>query len=263
MTWKPSRIVTLLTDFGQQDAYVGVMKGVLYSHAAELRAVVDLTHDIEPQDVHAAAFQLMHAWRWFPEGTVHVAVVDPGVGSERAVLMARDEGHVFLAPDNGLLGPVLSADAEVRALDVERFGLPERSRTFHGRDVFAPAAAAIAQGLDPSETGPPTELTARASLPAARRQDDGWAGEVVLVDRFGNLISNVPADAIAGDPASWTVRIRGRSLPVRSAYAEGGPGELLALADSFGRLEVAQRDGNAAAALVCGRGEPLTLGRTR
>ena len=147
--WRPSGIVTLLTDYGLDDAYVGAVKGVLYARGGAGLRVADLTHSVPPQDVRSAAFHLAHAWRWYPPGTVHVAVCDPGVGTERDVLVALFEDHAFLAPDNGLLGPVVGELADVRALDLERFALPRRSRTFHGRDVFAPAAAALAGGLDP------------------------------------------------------------------------------------------------------------------
>jgi S-adenosylmethionine hydrolase len=193
---------------------------------------------------------------------VHVAVVDPGVGSERSILVARDGANVFLAPDNGLLGPVLSARAEVRALDLERFSLPDRSRTFHGRDVFAPTAARLAAGLDPSECGPPVRDWARLAFPEPREGPEGeLLGEVLVTDRFGNLVTNVPAARLAGPPSEWTASVGGVDVPLAAAYADAAPGSALALVDSFGYWEVAVRDGDAAEVLRVGPGAAVTFRR--
>lgn len=259
--WLPSGVVTLTTDFGLTDPYVGVMKGVLLSQGSGLR-LVDLTHGIPAQDVRSAAFHLAHSWSWFPSGTVHVAVVDPGVGSDRPILVARERGHAFLAPDNGLLGPVLSEGADVRALDVERFSLPGRSRTFHGRDVFAPAAARLACGLDPAEAGEALEDFERLVFPAPSIGPEGEVqGEVLLADRFGNLVTNVPAARLPGSPRDWTVVVGSAEVPLFGAYSEADPGGLLALVDSFGYWEVAVRDGDAADELGVGPGAPVTFRR--
>lgn len=263
--WRPSGVVTLTTDFGLVDPYVGVMHGVLLSAGRELR-VVDLTHGVEPQDVRAAGFFLAHSWSWFPAGTVHVAVVDPGVGSARRILVARAGGHAFLAPDNGLLGAVLEPDApgvDVRALDVPRFALPEASRTFHGRDVFSPAAARLALGLDPAQAGPPAGAWERgARPPEPRRSGASVEGEVLLVDRFGNLVTSLrPADLEGPPGARWEARLAGRRVPLVGTYAEAGRGELLALVDSYGWLEVALREGSAARELGVGPGAPVTFRR--
>jgi S-adenosylmethionine hydrolase len=172
--WRPSGLVTLLSDFGEADAYVGMMKGVLASVGGRDVRAVDLTHAIAPQDVRAAAFHLAHEWRWFPPGTVHVCVCDPGVGTERAILVARAGGHAFVAPDTGLLGPALAAapgNAWIGRLDVERVALPGRSRTFHGRDVFAPAAARIAAGAEPASLATRAPRFERIELPEGRRAD--------------------------------------------------------------------------------------------
>src|SRR5258705_6312317 len=150
--WKPSGIVTLLSDFGTEDPYVGMMKGVILSAAPRL-AIVDLSHGVPPQNLRVGAWFLAHASAFFPPGTVHVAVVDPGVGSGRKLLVAEDAGHAYLAPDNGILGPVLSPAARVYELDPARFARAGASRTFHGRDILAPAAAAVATGLSPKAAG--------------------------------------------------------------------------------------------------------------
>lgn len=259
---EPSGIVTLLTDFGAQDTYVGIMKGVLWSRATGLRSVVDLTHEIAPQDVRAAAFHLLHAWRWFPRGSVHVAVVDPGVGGGRGILAAALDGHVFLAPDNGLLAPLLAAGARARRVEVERYSLPARSRTFHGRDVFAPTAAALVSGEAFEALGPLAEGAVDLRFPVPPLVDDGrLEAEVLLVDRFGNLITNLPREALEPRPEAWTIEHAGLPIAVRGTYSEAPAGSLLGLIDSYGLLELALRDGNAAAQLNLGVGARLRLSR--
>ena len=253
----------MLTDFGLKDAYVGIMRGVLASRCTTLRDVVDLTHAIEAQDVGAAAFQLQHAWSYFPKGTVHVAVVDPGVGSERRALIALDRGHAFVAPDNGLLGPILSADAEVYALDVESVALPNRSRTFHGRDVFAPAAAALASGAMASDLGQPIELEPGIQLPMPERLRGrlGWRGVIQTIDHFGNLVSNLPARLLIEAEAAKHVQlfICEHAIRLVDTYADAREGDLLALVDSYDLIEVAVRGGNAAEILNCGIGELIEM----
>ncbi|MBM3977946.1 MAG: SAM-dependent chlorinase/fluorinase [Planctomycetes bacterium] len=261
---RSSGIVTLLTDFGLQDTYVGVMKGVLHARAPTLRAVVDLTHAISPQDVRAAAFHLVHSWRWFETGSVHVAVVDPGVGSARRCLAAGAHGHWFLAPDNGLLGPILAADpgARVHAIDAERHGHARRSRTFHGRDVFAPVAAALVDGLELEEVGPPVADWRRLSFPVPRVAPTRIEAEVLLADRFGNLITNAEASLLGRSPESWSIEHAGLSIPLRGTYAEAQGGALLGLVNSYGLVEIARRDGSAAAQLELAVGDAVVLSRS-
>ncbi len=262
--WQPSGIVTLLTDFGHADTYVGVMKGVLFGRAKGLQQVVDLTHNVPPQDVAAAGFHLEQAWPWFPEGTVHVAVVDPGVGSSRRILCASHAGQAFLAPDNGLLTPIIQRGAELRDLDLERFALDNRSATFHGRDVFCPAAAELVGGLDPLQAGARVQngLCLENQRPADL-DGGGWRGQVELVDHFGNLVTNLPSSLLGGDPLSFSVELDGHRLPIRKTYAEVASGELVALIDSFGRVEVARRDGNASRSLGLEAGAELLLRKQR
>ena len=257
--WSPSGVVSLLTDFGLEDAYVGAMKGVLLARQPGLR-VVDLCHAVEAQDVRAASWLLAGAWRYFPTGSVHVAVVDPGVGSERSILLAQEAGHAFLAPDNGLLGPLLSSEAQVVELDVERFSLSERSHTFHGRDVFAPAAAAVDGGLAPSECGARRATWEGAAWPEPEELEGGALDvEVLHVDRFGNLITSLAAGRLAGE--RWRVRIGGRLMPLVKTYADVDPGQPLALIGSCGTLEVSVRDGDAAELLGARAGARLRLER--
>jgi S-adenosylmethionine hydrolase len=222
--------------------------------------VVDLCHGIRPQAIAEGAFWLERCYHWFPRGTVHVAVVDPGVGSSRALLAAAIAGHYFLLPDNGLLGPALLAapGARVLAVDVPKLGLPAPSATFHGRDIFAPLAAGLASGDQRFDTlGVPTRPLP-SLLPLPRRSAAGASGEVVCVDRFGNLITNLDealleTELARGSGASL-VRVAGQSLRWLRSYAEAQPGELLALVNAFGVLEIAARDDSAERRLGVSRG---------
>jgi hypothetical protein len=261
----PSGVVTLLTDFGERETWVGVMKGVLHTRATRLRAIVDLTHEVPPQDVRAANFHLRHAWRWFPSGTVHVAVVDPGVGTARAILAARHAGHVFLAPDNGLLDGVLTDGDPVHAVDVSAF--PERSNTFHGRDVFAPAAARLVDGANLADLGPafPTAQRRHLEPPLARavvvRPGHEFTAHVEHVDRFGNLILDLEGSLLGADPTAFEVVIGERRVPLVATYGAARTGDLLALVDSYGAVEIAVCNGDAARALGLRRGDRTCVRR--
>ncbi|MCO5167754.1 MAG: SAM-dependent chlorinase/fluorinase [Planctomycetes bacterium] len=257
-------MISLLTDFGTRDVYAGVLHAVIGGIAPGVR-VVDLTHEVAPQDVTEAAFLLDAAAPWFPPGTVHVCVVDPGVGSDRRILCARTRAATFLAPDNGLLTRVLerAPEARLNAVVDRSYFLPEVSSTFHGRDVFAPVAARLALGLDPAALGPEVRDPLRLSLPPERALASGvTAGEVVHVDRYGNLITNLRPGALG--PAVRGARVGGVEVagPVRRSYAEQDPregGGLLLITGSTGLLEVAVRDGSAQARLGVGRGAPVEV----
>jgi S-adenosylmethionine hydrolase len=260
--WQPSGVVTLLTDFGLVDPYVGAMHGVVLSAFAGAR-VVDLTHGVPPQDIAVAAFYLERAWRFFPRGTVHVAVVDPGVGSARRILVLEREGHAFLAPDNGLLSELCGSADAVRTLDVERFSLPQRSRTFHGRDVFAPAAARLAAGLAPAELGPACSEPVLRPRDRARRLDArSIEAHVLFVDRFGNLVTDLCAADLEGAPSQWVARIGERRIPLFATYSDAQPGELIALVDSFDCVEIAVVKGSAARRLSLSPGAKVRFERT-
>lgn len=249
---RPSGIVTLLTDFGHRDPYVGVMKGAVL-RANPKAVLVDLGHEVPPQDVTAGAFWWAAAIERFPIGSVHVGVVDPGVGTARRILAALACDCIWLAPDNGLLAAVLAADqaAEVRAVDVEHLQLRPVSRTFHGRDVFAPVAGWLAGGrYGFASLGPRVDDAAPGELPFA------GPPQVVHVDGYGNAITNVPAAALAGVAA---IEVGGQTLPVRGAYGDVAPGEPLALVGSYGLLEIAVNGGNAAERLGLRRGTRIGL----
>jgi len=254
-------VITLLTDFGLADPFVGVMKGVIVSRFAEAR-IVDLCHGVAPQQIEEGAFWLERSFRWFPPGSVHVAVVDPGVGSVRRAIAVRAAGHYFVAPDNGILsGPLWNEAAEVRALDLHSLGLPEPSRTFHGRDVFAPVAAELASGRVRFDALGNICRAERGALERCVVDDLGIQGKVMTVDRFGNLITNIEASLLDSfqPPRVW---VGGRACPVVQTYSDAAEEELVALVNAFSTLEVAVRNGNAAGYLGLGRGAPVRVERT-
>jgi S-adenosylmethionine hydrolase len=253
-------VVTLLTDFGTKDPFVGVMKGVVLA-ACPGAAIVDLTHEIAPQCVRDAAFWLGLAAPWFGLGTVHVAVVDPGVGSARRALSARADGQFFLAPDNGTLELVRrkAKHFEARALEPAALGITLASRTFHGRDLFAPVAGRLAAGsLTFEDTGAVVEPLVTALLPEPRLAERCAEGEVMLVDHFGNLVTNLEASAL-GDLRSPVVRAAGKELAVVGTYADLPPGGTGAVIGSFGQLEIVCRDGSARNELGIQSGAPVRV----
>jgi S-adenosylmethionine hydrolase len=259
---KPNGIVTLLSDFGVRDPFVGVMKGaILARHPGAV--LVDLTHDIEPGRIADGAFWLGQSYRFFPPGSVHLAVVDPGVGTARAALALAVGAHFFVGPDNGLFEVVTRREAalDCRRIEPERLGLVIPSRTFHGRDVFGPVAGLLAAGAVPLEdVGPPHDWFETEAVPVARTVAGGVEGQVLVVDRFGNLITNIEP-APLGDAGAVRVEIGGRLLPLVAAYGDLDPGACGAVVGSFGQLEVVRRDGSAADTLGAQRGTELRVHR--
>jgi len=254
-----STVVTLLSDFGLCDAYVGIMKGVILSICPEA-CCVDLTHDIPPHDIIAGALVLRSAVNFFPSRTVHLAVVDPGVGSTRAAIAIETDKGTFVGPDNGLLSLAVGACGGARAIWAIQ-PAESVSHTFHGRDVFAPAAARFAYGRKPPELATPLKTFQQLTLATPQRQGTCIVGEILYVDRFGNLISNVSArDLDAFPSASLSVSIGSVSaIPLVSAYAQVQRGEPLAILNSWGMLELAVREGSAALMLGAVRGTPLVI----
>jgi S-adenosyl-L-methionine hydrolase (adenosine-forming) len=252
-------LVTLTTDFGASDPFVGIMKGVIAGRAPAAR-VIDVTHGIPPQDVLAGALVLRHAVPYFPPRAVHVAVVDPGVGSERRPLCVETAHALLVGPDNGLLS-LAASPADVRRvihLTEERFFLSPRSATFHGRDVFAPVAAALAAGARPGELGPEVPDLVRIDVPAVASEGRTIRGQVIYVDHFGNLVTNVAARDVPGRD----VVVRIGDLRVRSvvpSYASVSPGEPLAALNSWGLLEIAVRDGSAREHFGARVGDPVLI----
>lgn len=244
------RIITLTTDFGTADGYVGEMKGVLLSRAPDAE-LVDITHDIPAQDVERARLTVARVWRRFPPGTVHLVVVDPGVGSSRGALAVHANDRFLVGPDNGVLSPaLLAAGARAVMLPV----LPGASATFHGRDVFAPAAAALADGESIDALGDAARSPIIRRTPEAQRRADGAIeGEVILIDRFGNAVTNLIG--LRGG----TVEANATRVAVRHTYSEVPVGEAVAVVGSSGFIEIAVRDGDAARSLSLARGDRVLL----
>jgi len=243
-------LITLLTDFGTADGYVGEMKGVMYAMHPQAQ-LVDIAHDVAPQDVDGARLAIARYWRRFPLGTIHLVVVDPGVGTSRAALAVESDGRFLVGPDNGVLSPaLLRSDVRVVELPIP----PQASATFHGRDVFAPAAAQLAQGASLESLGDVAESPVIRRTPEATRRADGAVqGEVITVDRFGNAVTNLLA------MRGGQVRVNGLTLALRRTYADAAEGEPLALVGSSGLVEIALRDGSASEKLGLKRGSEVVL----
>ncbi len=262
-------IITLLTDFGVESTYPSQMKGVILGRQAGVR-LVDLTHGVPSHDVRTAAFMLAAAVPAFPEGTVHLTVVDPGVGGTRRVLAAEANGHLYVAPDNGILTLVAqgrrlfgpdAGPATVVAVEDERHYRRNVSSTFHGRDVFAPLAAALAGGVDLASLGPAIDDFDRVDLPLPERDGGTIHGRVLYVDPFGNLVTNVPGSMLERlDPSQVELRIEGALVRgLCRAYCDVPPGILLAYIGSAGLVEVAVNQQSAAVRLGAGIDTPLTI----
>jgi S-adenosylmethionine hydrolase len=258
-------VITLTTDFGHADHFVGAMKGVILSIAPRAR-IIEITHEISPYAISEAAFVIAQAWRCFLKGTIHVVVVDPGVGSARRPILAAAGGHYFIAPDNGVLTMIYDAPAagqiKIREISNARLMSKHVSRTFHGRDVFAPAAAHLASGVPPARFGKLIEDPVRCpSLTPVQRSRQVWTGSILKVDRFGNLITNLHADEfpdVKTRPAELRIgRARVRRLAL--AYSEAEIGELFVIVGSSGYLEVAANQASAAKALGCRAGARVEL----
>lgn len=258
-------IVTLLTDFGTADYFVAAMKGVILS--LQPRALlVDVTHQVPPQDVRSAAFTLLAAYRTFPAGTIHLCVVDPGVGSERRPVLVSAGEHFFVGPDNGVFGYVYDAEPRVRVFHLvnEWFFRHPVSATFHGRDVFAPVAGALAAGTQPTSFGPEiTDYRRLHPLRPTRSEDGGWEGTILHVDRFGNCVTNLTRAELPDEEVARGLRVVVNGHEVRSVrrfYAEeaGHAGEVFGIWGSAGFLELSVNRDSAARILGVRPGDPLT-----
>jgi S-adenosylmethionine hydrolase len=266
--FQPSGVITLTTDFGHKDPFVGVMKGQVLRRFPAAR-LVDLTHEILVHWPAEAGFWLGRSFGYFPTGTVHVAVVDPGVGSSRDIAVVEADGQLFLAPDNGLLAGVLErleSSPILRRLDegvLQELGIHRPSATFHGRDIFAPIAAELAAGrLSPADLGPTVAELVPGWLDEPVLAGGQLQGAVVTVDHFGNLLTNLDAALVAQVPTP-VVRAGGQEIVVRRTYSDVRPGEFVALINSFGVLEVARAEKSAAEGLGLGRGAPIVVAPRR
>ncbi len=253
---KPNGIITLITDFGTADGYVGAMKGAILSINPSAR-IVDIAHDLPPQNIPHAACVLEAIYPYYPPGTIHVVVVDPGVGTGRRAVAVRTPEAYVIAPDNGLLGPLAGDIIEAVALTESRFWREPVSPTFHGRDIFAPVAAHLSLGIPLHEFGPPAASLNVFSFPEPLVESDGAViGHVISIDRFGNAVTDLkPRDLPAGP---FYIGVRGHRIEGLSrTYAEGEG--LLALVGSNGRLEIALKNGSAAEALRIAVGDRVEI----
>jgi S-adenosylmethionine hydrolase len=262
MSPSPSRIITLTTDFGSADWFVGVLKGVVLGLNSAVR-VIDLTHEIPAGDLKAGAFTLMAGYRFFPKGSIHVVVVDPGVGSQRQAIAVQTEDYFFVGPDNGVLSWALRCERVRRivALDNDAYFLKHVSRTFHGRDVFAPVAAHLSRGVPIRKLGPALTGYQRLNWPEPKSRPGAVSGEVVYLDRFGNALTNIEGGTLE-KLGSNRLRVRiGRrpTFPLVRYYQAVAHGQPLAVLGSSGFLEIAVNGGNAGKRLGLKTGDKVTV----
>lgn len=257
-------IITLTTDFGERDGYVGIMKGVILGLAPAVH-FVDLSHLITPQNITEGALVLERGWLYFPAGTIHLAIVDPGVGTSRRALAARIGDYFFVGPDNGLCTPLvihaqsLGWPVKIYHLNQPKFWLPNPSSVFHGRDIFSPVAAHLATGTPIEEMGAPIDNPVLFNLAQPRQLANGWQAEVTQVDHFGDLSTNLTPQHLAGAEVAH-IEIGGELVRrLVSTFAEAHPGELVALYDSNNRLSICEANGSAAVRLGASVGTPVKV----
>lgn len=258
----PAPLITLTTDFGLSDHYVGVMKGVILSICPRAR-IVDISHGVGAFEIAEAAFLLSQAYRYFPRGAVHVVVVDPGVGTSRRPILAQAAGQHFIAPDNGVLSMVCAREKHrVRAITADRYFLQPVSNTFHGRDIFAPLAAHLARGVTPARFGKLIEDYLRLDFDKpARTGRRTWTGAILKVDRFGNIVTNFPVEDFPDlDKRAFEMAVGPQRIHTLARhYAEHGPGEPFLIVGSAGYYEISVGQASAARLLGCAAGAPLEL----
>lgn len=265
MTPAPPPVIALLTDFGLADTYVGQMKGVILSIAPTAQ-IIDLTHAVTAQQVVEGAFLLERALPYLPEGSVIVAVVDPGVGTARRAIALKRGPHRFVAPDNGLLTPVLASGRVEACVAIgnDDYLLPQRSSTFHGRDLFSPAAAHLAAGIPIEKLGNALEPEScmQLDMPGPARLNNGaaWRGAILFADHYGNLITSIEA-ATASPAEEWQIEAAGHRLPLSATYGDVEAGKPLAYVGSFGTVEIAIRNGSARERLKLEPGASVILSR--
>jgi hypothetical protein len=244
-------IITLVTDFGAQDYFVGAMKGVILSVNPNA-SIVDITHEIPPQDIHAAAFSLLSCYKDFPEGTIHVAVVDPGVGSDRRAILIESANQFFVGPDNGLFSWICEREKDWTAVQLtnQKFFHHPVSKTFHGRDIFAPVAAALSKGHEALEFGEPlSDIMRLEPLEPAAISENTIEGRIIHIDRFGNCVTNFTRETLESchAPTSWRIMLEGREISsFREFFADAKPHELFCTIGSAGFVEICARNGSAA-----------------
>lgn len=256
-------MISLLTDFGLQDNFAGVMKAVILNINPGAK-IIDLCHQVKPQGIFEAAFLLKGSFRYFPKGTIHLVVVDPGVGSKRKKILVKTRDSYFIAPDNGVLWPALAEERIQKIIEItnEKYFLKPLSHTFHGRDIFAPVASHLSLGKRVEVFGKGLNSIRQLDLPTPRRLKDKLAGEVIYVDRFGNLITNINQDEFRDFVANsnFKIYIAGRELnKISRSYQEAEKNRPLAIFGSFGNLEISAREANARQFLSADKGTPVQI----
>ncbi|MEA5508788.1 SAM-dependent chlorinase/fluorinase [Crocosphaera sp. UHCC 0190] len=256
-----TRVIALLSDFGSQDGYVGIMKGVIASINPQI-TIIDLSHEIPPQQIWAGRFCLMNAYPYFPLGTVYIGVIDPGVGSQRRSVAIQVPRGYLVGPDNGLFSGVLSQEKAIAAVTLTNtnyWRVRDPSLTFHGRDIFAAVGAHLGTGVSLEQLGESIDLESlvNLTLETVKISEKGLEGAIQYIDHFGNLITNIPADQVRGKP--WLIIIKNQTIKHSLTYSDGKPGELITLIGSHGWIEIAVNRGNAQKRLQVQWGDPLNL----
>jgi len=257
--------ISLITDFGLSDNFAGVMKGVILNINPDAK-IVDICHEVKPQDIFEAAFLLKGSFRYFPSGTVHLVVVDPGVGSERSKILVKTKKYFFVGPDNGVLSLALKEEPPIKIIEItnRKYFLRPVSDTFHGRDIFAPVAAYLSCGLDIDEFGNPIKSIQPLELPKIKKTEKSLSGEIIYIDRFGNLVSNIDQDTFKNFTKNkkFKIYIKDKIIDKLShSYTEEHPLKPLAIMDSFHYLEIALNSGSAKDYLGINRAEKVVIQR--
>lgn len=257
------QIISMITDFGLKDNFVGVMKAVILKINPKAQ-IVDICHEIKPQDILGAAFLLKSAFKYFPKNTVHLVVVDPGVGSQRKKIIVRTKNYYFVGPDNGVLSLSLKDEPPVEIMEIsnQKYFLKPISDTFHGRDIFAPISAYILKGKDIRKFGKRIKSIQRLNLSRVKMTSKSLSGEIIYIDRFGNLVTNIDKDIFSRVTKNKKFKISIKDKVIyrlSQSYTEGGPLKPLALIDSFNYLEIALNGGSASDYLKAEPGTPVTV----
>jgi len=254
-------IITLTSDFGYRDPYVAEMKGVILSISPQA-SIIDISHQVDKFNIQTGAFLLSSVASYYPKGTIHVAVVDPGVGTSRKALLIETTKQFFIGPDNGVLAPVVHRQGIQHIYHITNFDmmLPKISPTFHGRDVFAPMAAHLANGISPSTSGPELQKITLLELGGLRKKNGIIWGEVIHIDDFGNLITNIPVEELGlSDLVNLVIQVKNKTVKLSQFFAEKKKKELLAIIGSHGQLEISVNQGSAAKKLNVKIGDPIKI----
>ncbi|MCX7662000.1 MAG: S-adenosyl-l-methionine hydroxide adenosyltransferase family protein [Candidatus Omnitrophica bacterium] len=257
------RCISLLTDFGLSDNFVGVMKAVILKINPSV-SIIDISHNIEPQNVFQASFLLKHSFKYFPKGTIHLAIVDPGVGTDRKAILVKTRNYFFIAPDNGVLSLTLEEESpqEIIQIDNPKYFLKPVSHTFHGRDIFSPVAGYLSRGISIYNFGKPIKKIKKIHFPKPEIKKDKLYGQIIYIDNFGNLVTNISKDTFLGfvRKRKFVLRIRNKIINrISTSYQDSDKKETIALFNSFDSLEISIREGSAKEALKAEISTPIEI----